>query len=49
MERAAVEEYLKSIGAVTLDKSRYRITDDIVETDIDKFSQIENAQLERRP
>ncbi len=46
VERSALEEYLQIIGETELDKSRYRITDEIVPTDISRFTRIENLPLE---
>lgn len=43
VEAAAVAEYLKTIGAETLDKNRYEITDSIRPTDINKLSILANA------
>lgn len=48
VERAAVDEYLKIIGASSLDPSRYQATDEIVATDIDKLTRLQNAKLEER-
>jgi hypothetical protein len=48
VERAAVEEYLQIIGETELDKSKYRITDDVVPTDISRFTRIENLPLETK-
>ena len=45
IERAAVEEYLAVVGRDRLDASRFEICDDIVETDIQHFHEIENRGL----
>ena len=43
VESAALSDYLKAIGANTLDKSRCEVTDAIRQTDIKKFSQLANT------
>ncbi len=43
VEAAALSDYLKVIGATTLDRSRYEITDAIRQTDIKRLSQLANA------
>jgi len=43
VESAALSDYLKAIGANTLDKSRCEVTDAIRQTDIKNFSQLANA------
>ena len=45
VERSAVEEYLQIIGVTELDSSKYRITDEIVPTDIGRFTRIANLPL----
>ncbi|MDR3700421.1 MAG: hypothetical protein P4L56_12335 [Candidatus Sulfopaludibacter sp.] len=45
IEAAAVAEYLKTIGATSLDKSRLAVTHSIVQTDIEKFERLANAGL----
>jgi hypothetical protein len=42
IEAAAVEEYLAIRNLSTLDRTRYEITDAVVQTDIAKFKEIEN-------
>jgi hypothetical protein len=46
VEAAAIEEYLRMIGANLLDKSRCAVTTMIQETDITRLSKLENAKLE---
>lgn len=43
IESTAVAEFLELTGAEKLDKSCYEITDEIVPTDIEKFTRLENA------
>jgi hypothetical protein len=43
IEAAAVSDYLDFILAKTLDPSRYAITNSILETDIERLSQLANA------
>ena len=43
VEAAALADYLKAIGAKTLDRSRCEVTDTIRQTDIKKFSQLANV------
>ena len=43
IEAAAVSEYLETIGASTLDKSRHEVTDAIVPTDIKRFDRLANT------
>jgi hypothetical protein len=45
VEAAAVSDYLKAIGARSLDKSRYEVTHHIVSTDIRKFELLANRTL----
>jgi hypothetical protein len=45
IEAAAVPEYLKTIGASALNKSRYVITHSIVPTDPEKFERQANMSL----
>lgn len=45
IERAAVDEYLAVVGRDQLDPSRFEVCDDIVETDIRHFHEIENQRL----
>jgi hypothetical protein len=45
IEADAVEEYLKTIGAKTLDKSRCEVTASIVETDIERLSHLANSPV----
>jgi len=44
IERAALPEYLDVIGAASLDRPDYEVTDSIVPTDIQKFSRLENRK-----
>ena len=46
VEAAALTEYLKTVGASSLDKSRYEVTDAIHPTDIDRLSRVANLRLE---
>jgi hypothetical protein len=43
IEAAAVPEYLKTIGAKKLDKSRCEVTNTIRETDIERLSHLANS------
>ena len=43
VEAAALSEYLQTIGAKTLDKSRCEVTDSIRETDIARLTKLANA------
>ena len=43
IEAAALSEYLKAIGAKTLDRSRCEVTNTICQTDIKRFSQLANS------
>jgi len=43
VEAAAVAEYLQTIGAKTLDKSRCEVTNSIHQTDIMRLSEMANA------
>jgi hypothetical protein len=43
IEAAAVSDYLKAIGAKTLDKSRCKVTNAIRQTDIERLSQLSNS------
>jgi len=43
IEAAAVSDYLKAIGAKTLDASRCEVTNDICQTDIERLSRLANA------
>ena len=43
VEDAALSDYLKAIGAKTLDRSRCDVTDAIRQTDIKKLSQVANS------
>ncbi|QOY92197.1 hypothetical protein IRI77_30130 [Paludibaculum fermentans] len=45
IEAAAVHEYLREIGTEALDPSRCEIADSIVETDIERLSQLANSGL----
>jgi hypothetical protein len=47
VEAAALTEYLKTVGASSLDKSRYQVTDAIHPTDTDRLSRLANWRLER--
>ena len=49
IETAAVFDYLKVIGAKTLDASRCEVTDAIRQTDIKKLSQLANASCKGWP
>lgn len=42
IEKEAVEEYLLIRGLSELDLKSYRVTDSIIQTNIDKFKKIEN-------
>ncbi len=44
IESSAVPEFLRLTGAEKLDKSCFEITDDIVPTDIERFTRIENPE-----
>lgn len=46
VEAAALTEYLKTVGASNLDKSRYEVTDAIRPIDIDRLSRLANLRLE---
>jgi hypothetical protein len=43
VEAAAVSEYLQTIGAKTLDRSRCEVTDSIRQTDITRLTRLANA------
>jgi hypothetical protein len=43
VEAAAVSDYLQTIGAKTLDKSRCEVTDSIRQTDITRLTRLANA------
>ena len=43
VEAAAVSDYLQTIGAKTLDKSRFEVTNSIRETDIKRLMRLANA------
>ena len=43
IEAGAVSDYLKAIGAKTLDRSRCEVTDSIIQTDIARLSRLANA------
>lgn len=43
VEAAALSEYLQTVGAKTLDKSRYEVSDSIRETDVLRLSKLANA------
>jgi hypothetical protein len=43
VEAAALTEYLKIIGASTLEKSGYEVTDTIRQTDIERLARLANA------
>jgi hypothetical protein len=45
IEAAALREYLKIIDAPAIDSARYEVSNAIVPTDINKFSQLANAKL----
>lgn len=44
VEDAAVSEYLETIGASALDRSRYEVSSDIVPTDIKRFEVLANTR-----
>jgi hypothetical protein len=46
VEAAALTEYLKTVRATSLDKSRYEVIDAIRQTDIDRLSRLANLRLE---
>jgi hypothetical protein len=43
VEASALPDYLKAVGAKTLDRSRCEVTDAIRQTDIRKLSQLANS------
>jgi hypothetical protein len=45
IEAAALREYLKIIDAPAIDSASYEVSNAIVRTDINKFSQLANAKL----
>ena len=45
VEAGAVSDYLKTIGAKTLDTSRCEVTDSITQTDIERLSRLANAPV----
>ena len=45
VEEAAVSDYLRTIGAKTLDTSRCEVTDSITQTDIARLSRLANAPV----
>lgn len=45
VEEAAVSDYLKAVGAKTLDSSRCEVTDSITQTDIARLSRLANAPV----
>jgi len=49
VEAAALVDYLKAIGAKTLDKSRFEATNAIRQTDIKKLSEVANASRKGWP
>ena len=49
LEAAALSDYLKAIGAKTLDRSRCKVTDDIRQTDVKKISQLANSSGQGLP
>jgi hypothetical protein len=49
VEAAAVTEYLKVIGAKTLDSSRCKVTNTIRQTDIERLSRLANASAKGWP
>jgi hypothetical protein len=49
VEAAAVSDYLKVIGAETLDGSRCKVTNTIRETDIERLSKLANASAKGWP
>jgi hypothetical protein len=48
VEAAAVSEYLKAIGANTLDTTRCEVTTSIVQTDIARLSKLANMEFKGR-
>lgn len=49
VEAAALSEYLKAIGAETLDRSRCEVTDSIRQTDIERLSRLANSSAKGWP
>jgi len=49
VEAAALTDHLKAIGAKTLDRSRYEVTEAIRQTDIKKLSQLANESRKGWP
>ena len=45
IEAGAVSDYLRTIGAKTLDTSRCEVTDSIIQTDIARLSRLANAPV----
>jgi hypothetical protein len=43
VEAAAVPEYLRTIGAKTLDRSRCEVTNSIIQTDVERLTRLANA------
>lgn len=49
VEAAAVSDYLKAIGAETLDGSRFKVTNTIRETDVERLSKLANTSAKGWP
>jgi hypothetical protein len=49
VEAVALSDYLKTIGAKTLDRSRCEVTDSIRQTEIEKLSQLANSSAKGWP
>lgn len=47
VEAAAVDEYLRAVGATHLDKSRYEVTTEIRRTDVNRLSKLANCTLDQ--
>ena len=45
IERGAVQEYLQTVGDTTLDPSRFKLVDDLPETEPSAFHETENRLL----
>jgi len=49
IESAVVNVYLEQIGKTELSKSKYKVVEAFLETDISKFEEVQNEQLKREP
>lgn len=47
IEASIVEEYLRLVGATELDRARFKVIDDLQETDSSAFHDRENEKLEK--